>query len=1253
MAKKVVDEELRYTIIINGDKGQKELYELEKATRKLREANKDLRAEQSRLAAQGQKGSEAYKRITAEIKNNNAAIKANDAQMKKLRSQIGITGLTMAQLTKEASRLRLALRNMTPGSADYKRYQNELNQVNNRLRELRLGANQTKTSLRGIADGFNRFQALSLALIASVTGVVISFQKLIDFQGKLSDAQADVAKTTGLSAEAVDELTASLGLLKTRSARIELLALAEEAGRLGISAKEDILEFVQTADQIKVALGDDLQGDINENIRIIGKLTEQYQVGADIGATFGQGMTMIGSAINEVAASGAAQAGYLVDYTSRLVGISRQANISAQDQIGFASVLDEAGQRVETSATATSQAIIGMFKDTDTYAGIAGIAVTDFRKLLETDANEAFLRFLQGLNGNNEGLEQLAQKFDGLGIDGSRAISVLATLASQTDKIREKQDLANNSLNEATSLQEESNKKNTNFAAILDRINKRLGQLIVNSSLVQWLKEGIKWFAVFIGAIDDATSSAHRWREIIVFTAKALAVLVATLISYKAGLIVTSLATKGLSGATYLLNIQQKVMLVKTQLLRSATLLFAAAQAILTGNIGRASAAMRVFNAVTKLNPVGLVLGAVTATAAALVVYSNRLKEASIQQKVLNDVTAETGKSISKETSTIRRLLFLAKSESLTREKRIEAVEKLNALSPQYLGNIKLEEINYVGTKKAIDQYIDSIRKVAEERAIANRAQALEDKLAVEQTTALDEYTNAAEEWAYKDEYLKKIQLERQNEAIRGIHKEIEALQELEVARKKNESFSIQNNDPLSQNILASSSQDKPNPGGETPEEKAARLKREEEAKKQAESEAKRALAQFKALKEKISELERQAELERMQANKREIAEIRDKYSQLRKEAEGHAEEIKRINALEDEEIRLKQLEQQALSEEDRIKKEEETQKEIQRLREQYGLVTQQELYDAELLQLQSALEKELLTLEEFLKAKQNLEKKYAELSKANNSGIFSEDRLEQIAQGFGRLSASVNNLMQMEIARNQVVRKSGENEEDFTARKRAEEQKRYQIEKKYANIRMLTTIGEIISQTALAVMKAAPIIPLQVLMGVLGATQLGLATAEHQKIQGFEEGLYPVLDHKGRKFNAGIQTNAPTGKLTEPTILAGEKPEIIIDPLTTRHLEMNYPQVINAIYSSAARVRGYESGHYPERSTQSAADTEIMSQIAAALAINASAIAELRSELKNGIAAYYDDAQVREIRTRLEVNNAVKQARTLWAYPS
>ena len=54
--------------------------------------------------------------------------------------------------------------------------------------------------------------------------------------------------------------------------------LLKKPGGLGKDSVEDVMGFVRTADMIRVALGDDLQGDINENVQLIGKLATQYKV---------------------------------------------------------------------------------------------------------------------------------------------------------------------------------------------------------------------------------------------------------------------------------------------------------------------------------------------------------------------------------------------------------------------------------------------------------------------------------------------------------------------------------------------------------------------------------------------------------------------------------------------------------------------------------------------------------------------------------------------------------------------------------------------------------------------------------------------------------------------------------------------------------------------------------------------------------------------------------------------------------------
>ena len=110
--------------------------------------------------------------------------------------------------------------------------------------------------------------------------MVLSIQKVIDYNSKLSDSQSDVMKTTGLTKNEVDDLTKSLGMFKTRTARAELLGLAEEAGRLGITGVKNLQDYIAVANQVKVALGDDLS---DEAIREVGKIVNIYKVGEQTG----------------------------------------------------------------------------------------------------------------------------------------------------------------------------------------------------------------------------------------------------------------------------------------------------------------------------------------------------------------------------------------------------------------------------------------------------------------------------------------------------------------------------------------------------------------------------------------------------------------------------------------------------------------------------------------------------------------------------------------------------------------------------------------------------------------------------------------------------------------------------------------------------------------------------------------------------------------------------------------------------------
>ena len=487
MAKRITDEKLNVEMSINGvNKTQAEISKIGTSIRDLKNKNEDLAAAKRRLLAAGKRESDQYKDLTKQQQQNRVAIDKYTAEQKKLQKQLGLTGMTVRQLTKHQRQLRAQMNGFVPNTPEWNKLNRELQETDRRMNSVRNEMKQTEGVMGRMKKSIGGFGSLFIGgagLMAAWQGV----RRLVGVNAELSDAQANVAKTTGLSDKQIQILTKNLKKLDTRTPVNELLALSEEAGRLGKESVQDVMAFVRTADMIKVALGDDLKGDINENVQLIGKLSTQYKVGEKHGVDFGKGMEKVGSAINEVASSGSNQAGFLVDYLKRLVGVSAQTEISADQQLGYAAAFDESGQNVEVSATTMSKVIVDMYKNSDEYAKIAKMSTEEFSELLKTDANEALLIFLEGLNGNGAGLEMMANKMEGLNLEGSRSVAVLSTLAANTDLVRQKQEVANKAIIEGTSLTAEFNTKNANLAGNLEKIGNSIGNYFKNSAFTGWL----------------------------------------------------------------------------------------------------------------------------------------------------------------------------------------------------------------------------------------------------------------------------------------------------------------------------------------------------------------------------------------------------------------------------------------------------------------------------------------------------------------------------------------------------------------------------------------------------------------------------------------------------------------------------------------------------------------------------------------------------------------------------------------------
>ena len=228
-------------------------------------------------------------------------------------------------------------------------------------------------------------------------------------------------------------------------------------------------------------------------------------------------------------------------------------------------------------------------------------------------------------------------------------------------------------------------------------------------------------------------------------------------------------------------------------------------------------------------------------------------------------------------------------------------------------------------------------------------------------------------------------------------------------------------------------------------------------------------------------------------------------------------------------------------------------------IRQQYGLVTQAELYEQQKEQLLQQYEEGLLNEEEYQQALKQLKMDYWKQTFDYYHQLFSD---------------AVNALMEAEMANVDAkydaeidaARKAGKDTTELENKKANEKLK---IEKKYADVQFAVKASEIIANTAMAIMTAiAQLGPIggaiaAAMLSVTGIAQLAVANAERQKVKrmtlngagssgsggarvatGREEGGWLDVEREqdGKRFHAKYDPKK-RGCVNQPTVIVGEGP--------------------------------------------------------------------------------------------------------------
>ena len=648
-------------LIINNEKARKKMAELEKDFEAVQ------KAKEKALADGDWEG----------VKKATAAAKKLERQMDGVRQRAESVSNVLSKLDKASPKqLQNTIKQIerTLNSGTIERGSKEWQSMTEALRKCKAELANVNKELSASGSNSDRFAKWGQKWVGIVTTftlgkdlanqIVSTARQYVQAYATMQEAEANVMKYTGMTKEQVADLNEELKKMDTRTSREQLNALAGDAGRLGITSKEAILEFVDAADKINVALGEDLGEDAVKNI---GKLAQMF--GEDDTLGLRGAMLATGSAVNAVGQSCSANEGFLVQFTARVAGAASQAGIAQSDILGFAAAMDENMLREETSATAYQKILMKMYTDTDKFANAAGLELNAFSKLLKEDANEALLQFAEGLSQKG-GLADLAPIFGDLQTEGAGVSTVLSVMAGKADEIRERQQLANDAYQKGTSILNEYAVQNDTVQAGLDKAKKHFAEIGIRlgEQLLPFMTQGI-----------HLTSTSM----------KLLSSMISFMVKYSAEIAAVSGAI-----AFYTAWVYKSVIADKLQVLWKTKVVTA---------FNATTAAAKKLWASLAANPWIALAAGIAAAGVAVYKFVQRSQEA---KKIVGDVNESATKSYAAEEAKIKELTAIIEDNNISLQLRREKLEELQSIVPGYHASLTEEGVLINNNTEAITEYL-------------------------------------------------------------------------------------------------------------------------------------------------------------------------------------------------------------------------------------------------------------------------------------------------------------------------------------------------------------------------------------------------------------------------------------------------------------------------------------------------------------------------------------------------------------------
>ena len=378
---------------------------------------------------------ESYNRITQQFKATKEHLEKLKAEYEKsgyenkdLAKQIKQTEKAVETLNKQKERQKhmfeAARSAIEAEGASLQNYRNKAQEVDkelekmNKLKEAQKRYEARQENIEKVKEfgdrTFNRG-------IATAGALAVPMKVYMDVE----ESQADLRKMLGDEAK---KYYAEIRKISENSplSQPELYEIAGSLAQSGIVG-DQIVEYTNKAQQLKVAFDMSTQ----EAGQFLAKTKEQ------LGLTKKE-VFSFADTINYMSDNTASVAAQLVDFSQRVGSVARTANVSKEANIALGATLIAAGTEANVAATGIKQLYLELGKGADTkkkanafeFLGINGETLAHD---MARDAEGTILKVLEKIKSSHAG-DKIGLLTD---IFGEQAANSIATLANDTDKLRE------------------------------------------------------------------------------------------------------------------------------------------------------------------------------------------------------------------------------------------------------------------------------------------------------------------------------------------------------------------------------------------------------------------------------------------------------------------------------------------------------------------------------------------------------------------------------------------------------------------------------------------------------------------------------------------------------------------------------------------------------------------------------------------------------------------------------------------------